>query len=86
MERFEPGNNRELTDTMNRIQLKKATLEVLNLPALTGIGDDNLRRLLNNLIIELYNFRIMFQLYAIPPLKISIRFLNQERNSIKIRK
>ncbi len=57
MERFEPGNNRELTDTMNRIQLKKATLEVLNLPALTGIGDDNLRRLLNNLIIELYKYQ-----------------------------
>ena len=50
-------NNRELTDTMNRIQLKKATLEVLNLPALTGIGDDNLRRLLNNLIIELYKYQ-----------------------------
>jgi DNA invertase Pin-like site-specific DNA recombinase len=57
VERFEPGNNRELTDTMNRIQLKKATLEVLNLPALTGIGDDNLRRLLNNLIIELYKYQ-----------------------------
>ena len=42
---------------MNRIQLKKATLEVLNLPALTGIGDDNLRRLLNNLIIELYKYQ-----------------------------
>lgn len=52
-----PGNNRELTDTMNRIQLKKATLEVLNLPALTGIGDDNLRRLLNNLIIELCKYQ-----------------------------
>ncbi len=50
-------NNRELTDTMNRIQLMKATLEVLNLPALTGIGDDNLRRLLNNLIIELYKYQ-----------------------------
>ncbi|PHV55186.1 Pin-related site-specific recombinase/DNA invertase [Streptococcus macedonicus] len=50
-------NNRELTDTMNRIQLKKATLVVLNLPALTGIGDDNLRRLLNNLIIELYKYQ-----------------------------
>ena len=50
-------NNKELTETMNLIQLKKATLEVLNLPALTGITDDNLRRLLNNLIIELYKFQ-----------------------------
>ena len=50
-------NNKELTETMNLIQLKKATLEVLNLPALTGITDDNLRRLLNNLIIELYKYR-----------------------------
>ena len=37
--------------------MKKATLEVLNLPALTGITDDNLRRLLNNLIIELYKYQ-----------------------------
>ncbi len=50
-------NNKELTETMNLIQLKKATLEVLNLPALTGITDDNLRRLLNNLIIELYKYQ-----------------------------
>ena len=27
------------------------------MPALTGIGDDNLRRLLNNLIIELYKYQ-----------------------------
>ena len=50
-------NNKELTETMNLIQLKKSTLEVLNLPALTGITDDNLRRLLNNLIIELYKYQ-----------------------------
>ncbi|MGH2282654.1 recombinase family protein, partial [Enterococcus faecalis] len=48
---------KELTETMNLIQLKKATLEVLNLPALTGITDDNLRRLLNNLINELYKYQ-----------------------------
>lgn len=50
-------NNKELTETMNLIQMKKATLEVLNLPSLTGITDDNLRRLLNNLIIELYKYQ-----------------------------
>ena len=41
-------NNKELTEVMNEIQIKGATLEVLNLPTLRGIEDDNLRRLLNN--------------------------------------
>lgn len=50
-------NNKELTETMYLIQSKNATLEVLNLPVLTGIDDDNLRRLLNNLIIELYKYQ-----------------------------
>ena len=47
-------NNKELTEVMNEIQIKGATLEVLNLPTLRGIEDDNLRRLLNNLILDLY--------------------------------
>ena len=42
---------------MNEIQIKGATLEVLNLPTLRGIEDDNLRRLLNNLILELYKYQ-----------------------------
>lgn len=50
-------NNKELTEVMNEIQIKGATLEVLNLPTLRGIGDDNLRRLLNNLILELYKYQ-----------------------------
>ena len=50
-------NNKELTDVMNEIQEKGATLEVLNLPTLRGIEDDNLRRLLNNLILELYKYQ-----------------------------
>ncbi len=41
---------------MNQIQEKGATLEILNLPSLNGIQDDNLRRLLNNLIIELFKY------------------------------
>ncbi len=49
-------NNKELTETIPLIQLKKATFEILNLPTLTGITDDILRRLLNNLIIELYKY------------------------------
>ena len=50
-------NNKELTKVMNEIQAKGATLEVLNLPTLRGIKDDNLRRLLNNLILELYKYQ-----------------------------
>ena len=50
-------NNLELTEVMNQIQTKGATLEVLNLPTLRGIEDDNLRRLLNNLILELYKYQ-----------------------------
>lgn len=50
-------NNKELTEVMDEIKLKGATLEVLNLPTLRGIEDDNLRRLLNNLILELYKYQ-----------------------------
>ena len=50
-------DNKELTKVMNEIQAKGATLEVLNLPTLRGIKDDNLRRLLNNLILELYKYQ-----------------------------
>ena len=50
-------NNKELTEVMNDIQAKGATLEVLNLPTHRGIEDDNLRRLLNNLILELYKYQ-----------------------------
>lgn len=50
-------NNKELTEVMDEIKLKGATLEVLNLPTLRGIEDANLRRLLNNLILELYKYQ-----------------------------
>jgi DNA invertase Pin-like site-specific DNA recombinase len=49
-------NNKEITSIMKQIQDKGATLEILNLPSLNGIQDDNLRRLLNNLIIELFKY------------------------------
>lgn len=42
---------------MNEIQQKGATLEVLNLPSMNGIDDENLRRLINNLVIELYKYQ-----------------------------
>ena len=50
-------NNKDLTEIMNTIQQKGATLEVQNLPSMNGIEDDNLRRLINNLVIELYKYQ-----------------------------
>ena len=50
-------NNQELTSIMNQIQQLGATIEVLNLPTLKGIEDDNLRQLINNLIIEIYKYQ-----------------------------
>ena len=50
-------NSADLTEIMNEIQQKKATLDVLNLPSLRCIEDENLRRLLNNIIIELYKYQ-----------------------------
>lgn len=50
-------DNELLTDIMSEIHKKGATLDVLNLPTLKGIEDDNLRRLINNLIIEIYKYQ-----------------------------
>lgn len=50
-------NNKDLTEIMNAIQQKGATLEVLNLPSMNGIEDENLRRLINNLVLELYKYQ-----------------------------
>ena len=50
-------NNQELTEIMASLQTKGATLEVLNLPTLRGIEDENLRRLLNSLILEIYKYQ-----------------------------
>lgn len=50
-------NNDDLTSIMNTIQKKGATLEALNLPTLKGIEEVNLRRLLNNIIIEVYKYQ-----------------------------
>lgn len=50
-------NNQDLTQIMNTIQNKGATLDVLNLPSMTGIIDPNLRQLMTNLIIELYKYQ-----------------------------
>ncbi|GJI54627.1 recombinase family protein [Lactiplantibacillus plantarum] len=50
-------SNQDLTKIMNTIQNKGATLDVLNLPSMTGIADANLRQLMTNLIIELYKYQ-----------------------------
>lgn len=50
-------NNHDLTKIMNSIQNKGATLDVLNLPSMTGIADPNLRQMMTNLIIELYKYQ-----------------------------
>lgn len=50
-------NNKELTEVMSIIHSKGATIEILNLPSLSGIRDENLRQLLNNLIIEIYKYQ-----------------------------
>lgn len=50
-------NSQELTQVMTHIKEKGATLEVLNLPSLQGIEEDNLRQLINNLILEIYKYQ-----------------------------
>ena len=49
-------NSQEITNMMTKIHQKEATLEVLSFPSLTGIEDENLRRMLNNLILELFKY------------------------------
>lgn len=48
-------NADDLTYIINKINEKKASLEVLNLPT-TRTEDKNLNRLINNLIIEIYKY------------------------------
>lgn len=50
-------NNKELTETMDLLKSKGVTIEILNLPSFKDIQDENLRQLLNNLILELYKYQ-----------------------------
>ena len=50
-------SQQDLTDILQEIQQKGATIEVLNLPSLKGIEDDNLRRLINAFMLELYKYQ-----------------------------
>lgn len=52
-------NNKELTEVMNHIQDRGATLEVLNLPSLRGIEDENLRRTLKNREKNIFLFIVL---------------------------
>lgn len=70
-------NNKELTEVMSFIQSKGATIEVLNLPMITGIEDDNLRRLLSNLILEIYKYQAEAE---------RKRLLERQREGIEIAK
>lgn len=70
-------SSKDITDLMNEIQKKSATLEVLNLPSLRGIEDDNLRNLINNLIIEIYKYQAESE---------RKRILERQRQGIEIAK
>ena len=50
-------SQQDLTDILQEIQQKGATIEVLNLPSLKGVEDDNLRRLINAFMLELYKYQ-----------------------------
>lgn len=50
-------NSGELTETMDTLKKKGVTVEILNLPSFKDIQDENLRQLLNNLILELYKYQ-----------------------------
>lgn len=50
-------NNKELTETMDLLKSKDVIIEILNLPSFKDIQDENLRQLLNNLILELYKYQ-----------------------------
>lgn len=70
-------NNKELTRTLDEIRIKGATIKILDLPSLRGVEDDNLRQLLQNLIIELYKYQAEKEREAI---------LERQRQGIEIAK
>lgn len=49
-------NSADLTEIMEAIRHKGATLNILNLPSFNSIEDPNLRNLITNIIIELYKY------------------------------
>ncbi|MBZ2406619.1 recombinase family protein [Liquorilactobacillus hordei] len=49
-------NSKDLTDIIEEIRKKGATLNVLNLPSFASVEDPNLRNLITNIIVELYKY------------------------------
>ena len=70
-------DNKLLTNLIAAIHKKGATLDVLNLPTLKGIEDNNLRLLINNLIIEIYKYQAESE---------RIRIKERQRQGIEIAK
>lgn len=50
-------NNKDLTNIMETIRSKGATLEILPFPSFTGVEDMNLRELLNGIMLELFKYQ-----------------------------
>lgn len=50
-------NNKDITNTMEAIQKKGATFSILNLPSFNTIENENLRKLLNQIVLEIYLYQ-----------------------------
>ncbi|MGC6770332.1 recombinase family protein [Enterococcus sp. LJL51] len=50
-------NNKELTETLDYLTNKGVTVDILNLPSFNDVQDENLKRLLTNLILEIYKYQ-----------------------------
>lgn len=50
-------NNADLTDVLRKISDTGATFRALDLPSFDGVENPNLKRLLNNLILEVYKYQ-----------------------------
>lgn len=50
-------NNKELTEILNYLNNKGVSVDILNLPSFNDVQDENLRRLLTNLILEIYKYQ-----------------------------
>lgn len=49
-------DNDDLTNILEEIRRKGASFEAMDLPSTSGIRDKNIRRLINNVIIEVYKY------------------------------
>ena len=49
-------NSTDIKILLSQIERKGATFDILDLPSFSGVEDLNLRRLLNNLVIDLMSY------------------------------